>query len=222
MKFLRHIFCLALIVLAALSLASSKALAQRESGAEVLQRLSSYLFDSREVKFNARITVAKETALNHGLFFACTEWGYFSLAGISEYQYDKENIYLYYYGTNEYTIQKRKESSSNIFENPFAFLSKPENLTVSDPSLEILDGKRVKVLTVTPAKGGKQSFQSAKVYLKENLQTPQLVKIDIYTANGGKFQLTVTSISQRLSAEQASAYKIDLSAHKGVIINDLR
>ena len=139
-----------------------------------------------------------------------------------EYQYDKENIYLYYYGTNEYTIQKRKESSSNIFENPFAFLSKPENLTVSDPSLEILDGKRVKVLTVTPAKGGKQSFQSAKVYLKENLQTPQLVKIDIYTANGGKFQLTVTSISQRLSVEQASAYKIDLSAHKGVIINDLR
>ncbi len=193
----------------------------KESGAEVLRKLSDNLFDSREVKFNARFTIANETTLNDGLFFAAKESGYLSLTGISEYQYDKENIFFYNIATNELTIQKRKAGSANVFENPFGVFNTRDGVSVSDPSLEVLDGKRVKVLTLTPK--GKANFKSAKIYLKEDLSVPQLIRLDIIPkTKGGKCEITVTSFSSKLSPERAAGYKIDVSARKGVKINDLR
>lgn len=221
MKLKEKIYCLfALLAFITASLTSFDSYSQTESGADVLKRLSSQLLDNRVVKFDAQVTVAGETGHNNGLFFAGKDYGYISLTGVSEYQYDKSSIYLYSVAANEITIQKRKSGSSNIFENPFVILSDQKNMEIEGPSLEILDGKRVKVITLTPA--GRTSFKSAKIYLKENLTVPSLIKIDVTGNKGSKYNLSVISVSEPLSPQQQTAYKIDFSAHKGASINDLR
>lgn len=221
MTFRRKICCFfALAAFATVSLSSSFLYSQSESGQDLLKRVSSYLLDNRAVRFNAQVTIAGETGHNDGLFYSGKDYGYISLTGVSEYQYDRENIYFYNAQTNELTIQKRKSGSSNIFENPFVLFSNQNNLEVNGPTLEILDGKRVKVLTVKPV--GRSSYKSAKIYLKENLQTPSLIKIDVEGNKGSKYQLSVLSVSDALTADQAAKYKIDLSAHKGASVNDLR
>lgn len=205
------------IVILFSSVSSSLAQSTSSKGEKELSRVAEFLFSSRLVNFSNTITHSGKTYSNSGLFISDKSHGYIKIDGISEVEYSPNEIFFYNYSTNELTISRRKTDSYNILENPFMLFQKNKGVAVSAPIDENYNGQNLYTITVTPIKKG--SYKVAKIFYTKD--SYRLVKVDITTRNGDRFELEILKYSEA-NKHSMNDFKVNSIKFPNATINDLR
>ena len=188
------------------------------NGEKLKEQLSDFIYSSRKIDFETKISHKSEEFINRGFIVANKEKVYLKILGVSEIEYDSEKILAYSEATKELVIQKNKRSN-DVINNPFALLQKSDGITVSEPLLENLNGKRVKTIVIKPA--SKAYYREAKIYMTDSENNSKLVRIDIWGRSGDKYETTVVKYSNPDNSLMKKYY-LDISSHPDAKMNDLR
>lgn len=199
--------------------------AMGQEGEKLFQKASEYVFSARKINFVLTTQVKGKTYQNKGFIVSLPERGYLKIEGVSEFQYTPSLISYYNQSANEIVIQPRKSSSTSISENPFSILSRSDKgVDVTAPKETTLNGKKVRVITVTPK--GKAYYKTADIYVVKASDAGaagnvKVERIEVTLKNGGTYTIHITSAGSP-EPEKVSDYQLLPSNYPTAQLTDLR
>ncbi|MGM9773785.1 MAG: hypothetical protein ACI3Y2_01060 [Candidatus Egerieousia sp.] len=194
-------------------------------GETLIAAAYNYAFASRKLNFTTSLKGNSGESKSGGFFISDGKKGYLKINGGAEFYYTPELVTMYSPESNEMVIQPRKKKSKGDVSNPFSILDlDSRSVNVSLPTKEVVGGKELCYVTVTPVAKKGSAFSEAKIYVSGWNGAGSKVavrKIVMISKSGAVYETVIVSASSPAPALLENSV-VDISKYPNAKVTDLR